>query len=1058
MTVTAVSAPVFVLVDGTAVGKAPPANTSALPQSMVYAARYVTAVKQSGCEGSTGLWLDPLVPDVDVHYHEKRNAFPITVPVNETRVVWVDVFVPAAAQAGVYTSPITVSLATPATHAHAPSSWPVLQANLTVFNFKLPSTPPLVSMFGFRGYSGVKASHQASPKTAQKLVQLYILTGLANRITLGDWIAHGNSSDIQGAGNVTSLDTSKGWTVSNGNGDSNSDAPERWDRGDGGGSSSNGGGDGGGGRQQQQQQASSTFSNEFDSWAVAHAPLFDGIAVPGPNGTASLLGARLTSVQLPARNCSLRANRTGHVWNCTDADIEEQVAYWRSMHAAWKSRNWSNLLFDYTIDEPADFNNASLPIAWEVVKERVAWLKEANKGLRSLVTTQMPDAISANATNEIDIFVPLVNYMNVKPIAKHQATQNGNGFRKPPPSPFTKIPCWGNTTGDQKGLYANVTKHNRWSYQSCMSYGCGANSNCAELNKTKCNLGWASYAIDHSGVRNRAMEWASYVEDVGGELYYETAVMLNGEGGPDGQYGWSNALWYGGNGDGYLMYPGFANGTNASECNASNGTTGCEYAIGGVHDIPIESARLKHVRDGFEDNAWLRILDGLAGRTVVTTLIHPFMNCAWNFVNDPAALLSTRALVGEAIEVHMAAREAAAAVVRDAGDGVLALAPLPPLPRSYTPSDPRHTASAAALLNFLGNLTATPAALLFGHHNTNYEGQNFVDVGAIENRSDVLTSVGKFPGLVEYNFAWIDGSKPASTKDFTRHLRQALDQGAVPMLYWETGNPVTGGSAKDLAGSPITAILPGGSANGEWRRRMKTIAAFVRGVQTTTTDLPFIFRPFHENTGGWFWWGTAAANPAQYRAAFNYTVSYLRQQAGLRNMLIAYAPSKPAASPASADAAFGPSPVTSRYPGDSLVDVACFDNYGATDAFAADALVADAELVARFAAVHGKVPGICEFGRAKGVQNLNATSAGAWWTDQVLAPLLGSEAGRRMPFALTWRNSEPDSYWVPLPGQPSHPGFKAFAESPATLFAGDFVPPHRTSTTSLANASTSTMA
>ena len=32
MTVTAVSAPVFVLVDGTAVGKAPPANTSALPQ------------------------------------------------------------------------------------------------------------------------------------------------------------------------------------------------------------------------------------------------------------------------------------------------------------------------------------------------------------------------------------------------------------------------------------------------------------------------------------------------------------------------------------------------------------------------------------------------------------------------------------------------------------------------------------------------------------------------------------------------------------------------------------------------------------------------------------------------------------------------------------------------------------------------------------------------------------------------------------------------------------------------------------------------------------------
>ena len=177
------------------------------------------------------------------------------------------------------------------------------------------------------------------------------------------------------------------------------------------------------------------------------------------------------------------------------------------------------------------------------------------------------------------------------------------------------------------------------------------------------------------GVRNRAMEWASYVEDIGGELYYETVP----HGGPDGQYGWGNALRYGGNGDGYLMYPGFANGTNASKCAStrkhgeiakthegdSNGTgtgnsTGCEYAIGGVHDIPIESVRLKHVRDGFEDNAWLQILEGLAGRATVTRLIHPFMNCAWNFVNDPGALLSIRSLVGEAIEAHIAAKDAAA--------------------------------------------------------------------------------------------------------------------------------------------------------------------------------------------------------------------------------------------------------------------------------------------------------------------------------------------------------------------------------------------------------------
>ena len=243
----------------------------------------------------------------------------------------------------------------------------------------------------------------------------------------------------------------------------------------------------------------------FDSWAAVHAPLFDGIAVPGPNNTASLLDARLTSVQLPARECSLRANRTGTVLNCSSTDVVEQIEYWRSMHAAWKSRNWASLLFDYTIDEPADFDNASLPTAWAVVKERVAWLKAASTELRSLVTTQMPDAIAANATDQIDIWVPLVNFMNVKPVARPHSAPGNALPRQPaatssPPSPFTKVACHGKTTGDQRSQYANVTKPHMWSYQSCMSYGCGPKANCAELNKTQCSLGWVSYAIDHSGM------------------------------------------------------------------------------------------------------------------------------------------------------------------------------------------------------------------------------------------------------------------------------------------------------------------------------------------------------------------------------------------------------------------------------------------------------------------------------------------------------------------------------------------------------------------------------
>lgn len=50
-------------------------------------------------------------------------------------------------------------------------------------------------------------------------------------------------------------------------------------------------------------------------------------------------------------------------------------------------------------------------------------------------------------------------------------------------------------------------------------------------------------------------------------------------------------LVYGGNGDGYMLYPGTPD------------------RIGGKTGVPIESVRLKHVRDGYEDFEYLRLLE-----------------------------------------------------------------------------------------------------------------------------------------------------------------------------------------------------------------------------------------------------------------------------------------------------------------------------------------------------------------------------------------------------------------------------------------------------------------
>jgi mannan endo-1,4-beta-mannosidase len=216
--------------------------------------------------------------------------------------------------------------------------------------------------------------------------------------------------------------------------------------------------------------------------------------------------------------------------------------------------------------------------------------------------------------------------------------------------------------------------------------------------------------------------------------------------------------------------------------------------------------------------------------------------------------------------------------------------------------------------------TSKSEAFLFGHHNTNFQGQSFQDKTGSSMRSDVAAGTnGTFPAMFGYNLDWVARQVPkANLTALVANARQAA-KGGVLHMFWEAANPATGGGSNDLNGSPITAILPGGSANALWVVWMDRVAAFFLEI-----DTPAIFRPFHENTGGWFWWGTAAATPAQYKAAWNYTVDYL-QSKGVHSLLYAYAPSKPA-SGGNWKLAF-----TDAYPGDERVDIECFDHYGHND-------------------------------------------------------------------------------------------------------------------------------
>ena len=129
---------------------------------------------------------DPLIPDVDSFVHEKRNAFPFTVPAGENRQVLVDLFVPPGTAPGSYTGTVTV--------VFAGGSTTVLPFKLTVHTFILPSTSSMGSEYGITSRSLLAGHHMCHPgalcpanasNAAQRfdLYLRYLDMGLMHRIS-----------------------------------------------------------------------------------------------------------------------------------------------------------------------------------------------------------------------------------------------------------------------------------------------------------------------------------------------------------------------------------------------------------------------------------------------------------------------------------------------------------------------------------------------------------------------------------------------------------------------------------------------------------------------------------------------------------------------------------------------------------------------------------------------------------------------------------------------------------------------------------------------------------
>ena len=352
--------------------------------------------------------------------------------------------------------------------------------------------------------------------------------------------------------------------------------------------------------------------------------------------------------------------------------------------------------------------------------------------------------------------------------------------------------------------------------------------------------------------------------------------------------------------------------------------------------------------------------------------------------------------------------------------------------KTLTMTDPKASDSAKALYAYLQGLTESDQ-VLFGHQNDVSR-----SVGTKDALGDVHDVTGSVSGIFGIDSLALFGSEAGGTdaksalENSINYSKKAAENGAIVTLSAHMPNFTSAkikdngdgtydffdcnfNESKDLSGDSLKKILPG-EKNKVFTAYLDTIATYANKLQES--NIPVIFRPLHENTGGWFWWGTG--NTAEsYKSLYAYTREYLESK-GVHNMLYVYSPNGPLESEEE---------YMSRYPGDAYVDILAFDYYNDFNTYPAEAdtsffdhLDQTCQIVSAVAKKHDKLAAISETGarvmKKDGSDNegllvknnpVSKVKSGKNWYEEV------SNIAKKndMPYYLVWANFSDTNFYVP---------------------------------------------
>ncbi len=271
-----------------------------------------------------------------------------------------------------------------------------------------------------------------------------------------------------------------------------------------------------------------------------------------------------------------------------DADLKAWAAFAR-LHG------FDKLLLHYPVDEPGTDRQQWATLAREARRQR-----RAAPLAKTIITAPIEEARRRQVSELVGIFAPVLNDLEDRPYAGGPP-----GLLRP------RYDRW---------LAARPGRQ-LWAYQSCMSHGCGS---CGQRSPGERDTGWPSRVIDASAVQNRAFPWQAFLLDFSGELYFAATEQLRTAWDDNGQCKFS------GSGDGTILYPGIP------------------ARIGGRTHIPVESIRMKMIREGMEDYEYL-LLAAARDRPRTEKIARALFPKAYECAQPPGKLEAARDALFELI-------------------------------------------------------------------------------------------------------------------------------------------------------------------------------------------------------------------------------------------------------------------------------------------------------------------------------------------------------------------------------------------------------------------------